>query len=248
MPTTESAISREDLEMLIRDAEGGVPISPNKFTTMFMDDIRDLEAHAKVVTHTAELEPDAPQLQAFMRRSLQVVEALLELGFTPANALFWFRCFPISEFGRKTPAMVLSDDHADQVIQILKRIFNGDREGLGEMYESMRRDTQSIQEEILKDVKMISADEAARLCRLDVDGISKIDIARAVERTKRAIYIMKGKEPVFPAYQFDYLGPKRIIAGIIRTLSPFRSNWEIAVWLWGRNSLARRGIADGFAR
>jgi hypothetical protein len=141
----------------------------------------------------------------------------------------------MKEFGHKTPAMVLSDDQADQVIQILRRIFGSDRLGLGAVYESMREDTQSIQEDVFKEVKMISAEDAARLCALDVAGMSQMDVARAVERTKRAIYIMKGREPVFPAYQFDYQGPKGIISGIIKTLSPYRSNWEIAVWLWGSN-------------
>jgi hypothetical protein len=170
-----------------------------------------------------------------MRRSLRVIEALLKLSFTPANALFWFRCFPTGDFNRKTPVGVLCEDHVEHVITDLERVFGVGNEGFAEFFEKMRKDTQSIQEDIFKDVKMISVDEAARLCRIVTEGLSPMDKARAVERTKRAIYLMKGKEPVFPAYQFDYQGPKRIIAGIIKTLSPYRSNWEIAVWLWGSN-------------
>jgi hypothetical protein len=235
MQMIESAISREVLEALIRAAKDGLAIAPDKFTSVFMYDLRDLKARAKVPIHTAELEPEAPQLQAFMQRSLRVVEALLELGFTPANALFWYGCFRMSEFEDKTPVMVLSDDNTGRVIQILTKVFDGDPGGLGELYERMRKDTMSIQEDILKDVKMLSAAKAADACGLTTEGMSEIDIARAIEKTRRAVYIMKGREPVFPACQFDDKGPKEIIAGVIKTLSPYCTNWEIVVWLWATN-------------
>jgi len=235
MPTTESVISREELESVIRDAKSELMIFPDRFASIFMHDIRELEEYARVPAHTAEHEPLTPQLQVYMRRSLRVVEALLHLGFTPSNALFWFRCFPIGDFKRKTPVAVLCEDHVEYVIKDLERVFGIGNQGFADFLEKMREDTQSIQEDILKDVKMISVDEAARLCRIATEGLSPFEKARSVERTKRAIYLMKGKEPVFPAYQFDYEGPKEIIARIISTLSPYRSNWEIAVWLWASN-------------
>lgn len=235
MPTIGSVISREELESLIRDAKDEMAISPERFAGIFMHDMRELEEFARVPTHAAEREPLAPQLQIYMRRCLQVIEAILELGFTPTNALFWFRCFPVGNFHRKSPVGVLCDDHVEVVIKDLERVFGIGNQGLAEFYEKMREDTQSIQRDIFKDVKMISVDEAARLCRIVTEGLSPMDKARVIERTRRALYLMKGKEPVFPAYQFDDQGPKRIIAGIIKTLSPYRSNWEIAVWLWGSN-------------
>jgi hypothetical protein len=235
MPTTESAISREELDALIRDAKDELAISAERFANIIMDDVRELEEFARVPRHTADREPLAPQLQVYMRRCLRIVEALLKLGFTPTNALFWFRCFPVGDFRRKTPVGLLDEDHVDHVVKDLERVFGIGKQGLADFYEKMRQDTQSIQADIFRDVKMISVDEAARLCRIVTDGLSPMDKARAIERTKHAIYLMKGKEPVFPAYQFDYQGPKRIIAGIIKTLSPYRSNWEIAVWLWSSN-------------
>jgi hypothetical protein len=153
-----------------------------------------------------------------MQRCLRVVDALLRLSFTPMNALFWFRCFPVSGFHRKTPVGLLSEDHVEHVIKDLERVFGIGNQGLAEFYEKMRQDTQSIQVEILKDVRMVSVVEAARLCRIVTAGLSPMDLARAIERTKRVIYLMNGKDPVFPAYQFDHEGPKRIIAWIIKTL------------------------------
>ena len=228
-------IDREELDSLIRDAQDEVAISPEKFVNLFMHDIRELEEYARVPTHTAERDPLTHQLQIYMRRSLRVIEALQKLGFTPANALFWFRCFPIADLKRQTPIGALSEDHVEHVIKDLERVFGVGNQGLATFFEKMREDTQAIQRDILNNVKMISADEAARLCRIGTEGLSPLDKARAIEQTKRAIYLMKGKEPVFPAYQFDDQGPKRIIARIIRILSPYRSNWEIAVWLWAGN-------------
>jgi len=235
MPTTESAIDADELAALILDAIAKRPISPLRFTDQLMYDFQDLEGRARVKTGTAGLDPNNSELQAYMRRSLEVMSSLLDMGFTPENALFWFRCFPIRDLHRQTPMSALSEEHVEHVIKDLERVFGIGNQGFADFFEKMREDTQSIQKDIFNNVKMISADDAARLCRIATEGLSPLDKARAVERTKRVIYLMKGKEPVFPAYQFDYQGPKRIIAWIIRTLSPYRSNWEIAVWLWASN-------------
>lgn len=235
MPTTESAISREELASLIRDANKGLAISPERFVSILMHDVRELEEFARVPLRTAEREPLAPQLQAYMTRSLRVVEALLKLGFTTTNSVFWFRGFPVSDFRRKTPVELLCEDHVEHVIKDLERVFGIGNQGFADFFEKMRADTQSIQKDIFKDTKMISVDEAARLCRIVTADLSPMDKARAIEGTKRVIYLVRGKQPVFPAYQFDDQGPKRIIAWIIRTLAPYRSNWEIAVWLRSTN-------------
>ena len=82
---------------------------------------------------------------------------------------------------------------------------------------------------------MLSARDAADRMGLHAEDMTALDLARAIEKTKLAIYIMKGCEPCFPACQFHMWGPKRIIAGLIKTLSPYRSSWEIVAWLWGSN-------------
>jgi hypothetical protein len=235
MPTTKSAIDAKELAALIQDATASRPISPLRFTDQLMYDLTDLEALAKVEHKQAEINPANAQLQAYMSRSLEVMGSLIEMGFTPENALFWFRAFRVVELNDKTPIGALSEDCSKVVIQSLRRVFVLDYDEIGTHYERMREDTQSVQQEIFRDVRMLSASEAADRMGLHADGKTALDLARAIEETKRAIYIIKGKEPGFPAYQFDHQGPKRIIAGIIKTLSPYRSSWEIAVWLWGSN-------------
>ena len=93
MPTTKSAIHAKELAALIQDANASRQISPLRFTDQLMYDLRDLEARATVERRTAELDPGNAQLQALMRRSLEEMESLLEMGFTQENALFWFRAF-----------------------------------------------------------------------------------------------------------------------------------------------------------
>ena len=235
MPTTKSAIDAKALAALIQDANAGRQISPLRFSDQLMYDLRDLETRATVKRRTAELDPGNAQLQAFMRRSLEVMESLLEMGFTPENALFWFGAFRVVELNDKTPLSALSEDCSKVVIQSLRNVFVRNCDELGTHYERMREDTQSVQQEIFRYMRMLSARDAADRMGLDAEDMTALDLARAIEKTKLAIYIMKGCEPCFPACQFDMWGPKRIIAGLIKTLSPYRSSWEIVVWLWGSN-------------
>lgn len=235
MPTTKSAIDAEELAALIRDEKAARPISPLRFTDQLMYDLRDLEARATVGRRTAELDPGNPQLQAYMSRSLKVMESLLEMGFTLENALFWFRAYRVVELNDKTPIAALSEDCSKVVTQSLRSVFVLHYDELGSHYERMREDTQSIQQEIFSDMRMLSAKEAADRMGLHAEEMTPLDLARAIEKTKRAIYIMKGRDPWFPACQFDTWGPKKIIAGLIKTLSPHRSSWDIVMWLWGNN-------------
>jgi hypothetical protein len=235
MPTTKSAIDAKELAALIQDAKASRLISPLRFTDQLMCDLRDLEGRAKINEQGAELNPADPQLQAYMRRSLEVIGSLLEMGFTPENALFWFQAFRVIELNDRTPIDALSEDSSKIVIQSLQRVFVLGFDELGAHYERMREDTQSIQQEIFRDMRMLSAEEAAERMGMHSEDMTALDLARAIEKTKLAIYIMKDREPCFPACQFDMWGPKRIAAGLIKTLSPYRSSWEIVVWLWGSN-------------
>lgn len=230
-----SAIDQSLLVTLIALARNDDPIAPSDFASMIVYDLRELEQQANVPTRAAELEPHSPQLQAYMRRSLDVMGSLLEIGFTPENALFWFRAFRVVELNDKKPIDALSEECAKVVIQSLRSVFVLRFDELGTHYERMREDTQSVQHEIFRDMRMLSAEEAADRMGLQNGKLTTLDLARAIEKTKRAIYIMKGREPCFPACQFDMWGQKKIIAGLIKTLSPYRSSWEIVVWLWGSN-------------
>jgi hypothetical protein len=235
MPTTKSAIDPKALAALIQDANAGRQISPLRFTDQLMYDLCDLEARATVKRRTAELDPGNAQLQAFMRRALEVMESLLEMGFTPENALFWFRAFRVVELNDRTPLSALSEDCSNVVIQSIRNVFVLNFDELGAHYERMREDTQSVQQEIFRDMRMLSAREAADRMGLHAGDMTALDLARAIEKSMRAVYVMNGHEPCFPACQFDMCGPKRIIADLIKTLSPYRSSWEIVVWLWGSN-------------
>src|SRR5688500_5767798 len=120
MPTTKSAIDAKELASLIQDAKVNRPISPLRFTDQLMYDLRDLEARAKVEHKQAELNPANAQLHAYMRRSLEVIGSLLEMGFTPENALFWFHAFRVVELNDRTPIDALSEDSSEVVIQSLR--------------------------------------------------------------------------------------------------------------------------------
>jgi hypothetical protein len=235
MPMIASAIDQSLLLTLIAQARNGDPIAPSDFASIVLYDLRELEQRANVPIRAAELEPHSPQLQAYMRRSLDVLRSLLEMGLTPENALFWFGAFRVVELNDKRPIDALSEECANIVIQSLRSVFVLHFDELGTHYERMREDTQSVQQDLFRDIRMMSAEDAANCMGLHDERLTTLDLARALEKTKRAIYIMKDREPYFPACQFDMRGPKKIIADLIRTLSPYRSSWEIIVWLWGSN-------------
>src|SRR5262245_55008727 len=79
MPVIASAIDQDPLFALITKAREVNAIVPGDFASMMFYDLRELEERANVPIRTAELDPYAPQLQAYMRRALQVIDALLAM-------------------------------------------------------------------------------------------------------------------------------------------------------------------------
>jgi hypothetical protein len=230
-----SAIDQDPLVTLIARAREGDPIAPGDFASMMVNDLRELEECANVPNRTAELEPNAPQLQAYMRRALQVIDSLLAMELSRDQALFWFRCATISEFGNKSPQQLVARDCADVVVGSLRRVFVLQRDTMAPLWERMRLDTLSVQHDVFRDVRMISAHEAAAICGVAAADRTAMDLARELANEGNCIFVTRNGEPCFPAHQFSQTGRKPIVAKILKTLAPRRSSWEIVMWFWASN-------------
>jgi hypothetical protein len=230
-----SAIDRAFVDKLIADGRGGKPIDPEKFASMMVYDLFELEQRAQVPTGTAKNEPQAPQLQAYMLRSLRVIDSLLNMELSLEQALFWFRCAMVTEFGNKSPQALVAKDCADEVISCLRNVFVTQRDTLAPLWEQMREDTLSVQADIFRDVKLLTVYEVAAILGLNGGGKTRMNMARALAKDGTMFFITKDGEPAFPAYQFEPTGAKPIIARVLAILRPRRSSWEITAWFWGSN-------------
>ena len=235
MPMIASAIDRALLDRLIADGREGKSIDPEEFASMMVYDLFELEQRAQVPTGTADSEPQALQLQAYMLRSLRVIDALLNMKLSREQALFWFRCAMIPEFGNKSPQAVVANDCAEEVISSLRNVFVNQRDTLAPLWEQMRADTLSVQADIFRDVKMLTVYEVAAILGVNGGGKTRMDLARTLAKHGTMFFITKDGEPAFPAYQFESSGAKPTIARVLAILAPRRSSWEITAWFWGSN-------------
>jgi len=136
-----SVIDQTLLVKLIAQASKGEPIAPSEFASIMVYDLRELEHRTNVPTRTAELKPNAPGLQAYMRRALHVIDSLIGMDLSNDQALFWFRCAMISEFGNKSPQDLVAKECAEEVVDSLRRVFVSQRDTLAPLWELMRQDT-----------------------------------------------------------------------------------------------------------
>jgi hypothetical protein len=217
-----SAINRDLFDSLIRDEREGKPISPAKFTLMMAYDLRELEERALVPTRTADNDPHSPQLQAYMSRSMHVIDSLLSMQLSTEQALFWFQCAMITEFDNQSPQALAAKDCAEEVISCLRKVFVTQRDTMAPLWEQMREETLSVQADILRDVKMLTVGEVAAICGVDAKWTMDmdLDLARSLASQGTMFFVTKGGKPLFPAYQFGSKGPKPIVAGVLKILAP----------------------------
>lgn len=232
---TASAIDQSLLAALIASAGNGNPIAPGDFASMMVYDLRELEERANVPTRTAELEPQAPQLQAYMRRALYVIDSLIGMELSVDQAHFWFRWAMISEFSNKSPQQLVVKDCTEVIVASLRRVFVSQRDTMAPLWEQMRADTLSLQRDIFRDVRMLSVHEAAAICGFIPGDKAPMELARELASKGTSFFVTRNGVPVFPAYQFSPTGTKPIVARILNTLAPLRSSWEIVVWFWASN-------------
>ncbi len=80
---------------------------------------------AHVHRTTVAAAPDNARLQQFMRDTLRVLSAAMEVNPDRDQAIYWYRNAPIAEFGHRTAEQIVSEGKAEAVVTYLTSIAAG---------------------------------------------------------------------------------------------------------------------------
>jgi hypothetical protein len=104
---------------------GQVLIRPERFAAALNLQLQELAQLAHVHRTTVSEAPSNARLQGFMRESLQVISAALEVAQDRDRAFFWYRNAPIPEFGHRTAEQLVADHKTDAVLAYLRSVRGG---------------------------------------------------------------------------------------------------------------------------
>lgn len=91
-------------------------IEPDLFASALHLRQQDLAQLAHVHRSTVAEAPSNARLQRFMRDTLRVLSAVMEITSDRDRAIYWYRNTPISEFDHRTAEQLVSDGHTDAVV------------------------------------------------------------------------------------------------------------------------------------
>ena len=117
---TAFGVFLEDLHEL-----GTPTISPSRFAEKLHMEQQALAGLAHVHRNTVSRMPRSNQLQTYLRDALRVLAAAFELAGDESRALFWYRNHPIADFGYKSAETLVSEGHADRVIEYVESLQAG---------------------------------------------------------------------------------------------------------------------------
>ncbi|MDN3517271.1 DUF2384 domain-containing protein [Aquisalimonas lutea] len=109
----------------LRQASQSVVISPRVFQKAMAFSQGDIAALAHVHRVTVSRSPENPQIQGFMREALRVLSNAAQIHDDFREVAFWFRNEPLSAFGHKTPAELVSEGRTDDVIAYVQSLDAG---------------------------------------------------------------------------------------------------------------------------
>jgi hypothetical protein len=104
---------------------GQAVIRPERFATALNLQLQELAQLAHVHRTTVSEAPANARLQAFMRESLQVISAALEVTQDRDRAFYWYRNAPIPEFGHRTAEQLVADHKTEAVLAYLQSVRGG---------------------------------------------------------------------------------------------------------------------------
>jgi Protein of unknown function (DUF2384) len=104
---------------------GQTVIRPERFAAALNLQLQELAQLAHVHRATVSEAPANAKLQGYMRNSLQVISAALEVAQDRDRALYWYRNAPIPEFEHRTAEQLVADQKTDAVLAYLQSIRSG---------------------------------------------------------------------------------------------------------------------------
>jgi len=106
-------------------APGRPLIAPDRFAEAFHLRQQDLAELAHVHRATVGAAPANVKLQQFMRDTLSVLSAAMDVNRDYVRAMYWYKNSPIPEFGHRTAEQLVSAGKAEAVISYLLSVASG---------------------------------------------------------------------------------------------------------------------------
>jgi len=104
----------------LKAADSQTALSPSRLAGVLELPLQDLASLARVHRNTVQSAPNSPKLQSAMRDVLRVLSAAQQHHGDLNKALFWFRNFPIPQFGHATPIELVAQGKAQLLIEHLE--------------------------------------------------------------------------------------------------------------------------------
>lgn len=100
-------------------------ISPRRFGQALRVDMQTLAAKAHVHRNTLHRAPDAESVQHYLRESVRVVRAAVDVAGSVEEAIYWYKNNPLPPFDYKTPQDLVSEGRTETLIRYVQSLQAG---------------------------------------------------------------------------------------------------------------------------
>lgn len=100
-------------------------ISPKRFGQVLNLDMQTLAAKAHVHRNTIGRAPHAESVQNYLRASVRVMRAAVDITGSVEKAIFWFKNNPLPTFDYKTPQDLVSEGRTEALIHYIQSLQAG---------------------------------------------------------------------------------------------------------------------------
>lgn len=100
-------------------------ISPRRFGQVLGVNMQTLATHAHVHRNTISRTPDAESVQCYLRDSLRVMRAAVDISGSVEKAIYWFKNNPLPAFDYRTPQYLVSAGCAEAVVRYVQSLQAG---------------------------------------------------------------------------------------------------------------------------
>ena len=110
----------------LRDADASqVSISPKRYGSVLRLDMQTLAAKAHVHRNTISRAPEAESVQHYLRESLRVIHAAVDVAGNVEKAIYWFKNNPLPVFNYKTSQDLVSEGRTETLIAYIQSLQAG---------------------------------------------------------------------------------------------------------------------------
>ena len=110
----------------LRDVEASpASISPKRYGLVLRVDMQTLAAQAHVHRNTISRAPDAESVQHYLRESVRVMRAAVDVAGSVEEAIYWFKNNPLPTFDYKTPQDLVSEGRTEALVRYIQSLQSG---------------------------------------------------------------------------------------------------------------------------